>query len=446
MKRIILLTIFICQQLTSGSLLLAETNEQPASNQLTINLAKAIEIALAENPTISIADKDVKLKEISRQEAWQNLLPTVSATGSLQHTLLAAEMKLNGNTFKMGKDNTNTAALIGTLNLPLFVPSVYENMKLSKQDLLLAREKARSSRLELTRDVTKAYYQLLLSQETSNVMQQAYDVSKENFELVEKKYTVGKVSEYDKISAEVQMRSMNTTLIQAKNAHAINQLNLKVLMGVTADVDLHIDDHLSAHEDVLTMETVESSNMELSNNSALRQLDLNQKLLERSLKIQRTNFMPTLAFQLTGQYQSLYNDNWRIWKYDWAPSASFTLALSIPIFTASNWTKLRSTKTQISQLHDTKVNTTRQLNMALETYKENMISTISKVASNKEAVNLADKARKIAEKRYDVGKSTILELNQSELDFTQAQLAYYQSVYNYLTNKVDLDYTLGRWF
>ena len=446
MKRIILLTIFICQQLTSGSLLLAETNEQPASNQLTINLSKAIEIALAENPTISIADKDVKLKEISRQEAWQNLLPTVSATGSLQHTLLAAEMKLNGNTFKMGKDNTNTAALIGTLNLPLFVPSVYENMKLTKQDLLLAREKARSSRLELTRDVTKAYYQLLLSQETSNVMQQAYDVSKENFELVEKKYTVGKVSEYDKISAEVQMRSMNTTLIQAKNAHAINQLNLKVLMGVTADVDLQIDDHLSAHEDVLTMETVESSNMELSNNSALRQLDLNQKLLERTLKIQRTNFMPTLAFQLTGQYQSLYNDNWRIWKYDWAPSASFTLALSIPIFTASNWTKLRSTKTQISQLHDTKVNTTRQLNMALETYKENMISTISKVASNKEAVNLADKARKIAEKRYDVGKSTILELNESELDYTQAQLAYYQSVYNYLTNKVDLDYTLGRWF
>ena len=417
-----------------------------SAETLNINLAKAIEIALAENPTISIADKDIKLKEISKEEAWQNLLPTVSATGSLQHTLLAAEMKLNGNTFKMGKDNTNTAALIGTLNLPLFVPSVYENMKLTKQDLLLAREKARSSRLELARDVTKAYYQLLLSQETSNVMQQAYDVSKENFELVEKKYTVGKVSEYDKISAEVQMRSMNTTLIQAKNAHAINQLNLKVLMGITADVDLQIDDKLNAHEDVLTLEAVESSNMELSNNSSLRQLDLNQKLLERSLKIQRTNFMPTLAFQLTGQYQSLYNDNWRIWKYDWAPSASFTLALSIPIFTASNWTKLRSTKTQISQLHDTRINTTRQLNMALETYKENMISTISKVSSNKEAVNLADKARKIAEKRYDVGKSTILELNQSELDFTQAQLAYYQSVYSYLTNKADLDYTLGRGF
>ncbi|MDO5446683.1 MAG: TolC family protein [Prevotellaceae bacterium] len=417
-----------------------------SAETLTVDLDKAIEIAIAENPTISIADKDIQLKEIANTEAWQNLLPTVSATGSLQHTLLAAEMKLGDQKFKMGKDNTNTAALAGTLTLPLFMPAVYQSMKLTKQDVLLAREKARSSRLDLVNQVTKAYYQLLIAQESQKVMEKAYSVSKENYELVNKKYTVGKVSEYDKISAEVQMRSMSTSLVQAKNAVTLSQLNLKVLMGVTADVDVVINDNLESYKSSLTLDNVENGVFELSNNTTMRQIDLNQKLLERNISIQRTNFMPSLAFQLTGQYQSLYNENWKIWKYDWAPSSTFTLALTIPIFTASNWTKIKSSKVQLAQLQDTRTNTMRQLNMALESYKENMVAAISEVESNAEAVNQADKARTIAEKRYDVGKGTILELNQSELALTQAQLTYYQSIYNYLTNKADFDYTLGRKF
>lgn len=413
---------------------------------LDLNLDKAIEIALAENPTIKVADKDIQLKEISNQEAWQNLLPTVSATGSVQHTLLAAKMKFGDQEFTMGKDNTNTAALSGTLNLPLFMPAIYQSMKLTKQDVLLAREKARSSRLDLVNQVTKAYYQLLIAQESVKVMEQAYKVSTDNFNLVDMKFKVGTVSEYDKISAEVQQRSMNTSLVQAVNARTLAELNLKVLMGVTANVALNVTDNLEAHKDALTLDNVEKGTFELSNNSALRQLDLNQKLLERNIKIQQTNFMPSLAFQLTGQYQSLYNDNWRLWKYDWAPSSSFTLALTIPIFTASNFTKLRSSKVQLAQLQDTRTNTVRQLNMALESYRENMVSSIAEVESNREAVNQADKAVKIATKRYDVGKGTILELNQSELALTQAQLTYCQSIYNYLVNKADYDYTLGRNF
>ena len=242
------------------------------------------------------------------------------------------------------------------------------------------------------------------------------------------------------------MRSTNTSLVQAKNAVTLSQLNLKVLMGVTADVDVVFNDKLDSYKNSLTLENVENGALELENNSTLRQLDLNQKLLEKNISIQRTNFMPSLAFQLTGQYQSLYNDNWKIWKYDWAPSSTFTLALTIPIFTASNWTKIKSSKVQLAQLQDTRTNTLRQLNMAMESYKENMVAAISEVESNAEAVNQADKARLIAEKRYDVGKGTILELNQSELALTQAQLTYYQSIYNHLTNKADFDYTLGRKF
>ena len=414
-----------------------------AQTDMNITLAKAIEIALAENPTIKVADKEIKLKEVANQEAWMNLLPTISANGSVQHTLKAAVMKLNGNTFQMGRDGVNTAALSGTLNLPIFAPAVYQTMKLTKEDIKLAQEKARSSRLDLVNQVTKAYYALLLADDAYSVMSKAYDVSNESYENVNAKYSVGKVSEYDKITAEVQMRNMNSSKISAEGAVTLAQLQLKVLMGITADVTLKSQDKLSDYEKDLKLINTTTGTDELINNSALRQLDFNQNMLQRNLAIQKTNFMPTLAFQLTGQYQSLYNDDWNVFQYDWSPSASFTIVLSIPIFTASNWTKLKSTRLQISQLADTRLNTERQLAMAASSYRKNMQTSLAEIESDKEAINQAEKAVTIASKRYEVGRGTVLDMNQSQLALTQAQLTYDQAIYDYLTNQADLELTLG---
>lgn len=414
------------------------------AQQIDITLQKAIDIALAENPTIRVADKDIELKRIADTEAWQTLLPEVSATASIQHTLLAAEMNLGGNKFKMGKDDTNTAALAGTLSVLLFAPAVYQNMKLTKDDIKLAQEKARGSRLDLINQVTKAYYQMLLAQDSYKVMQQSYDISKENYDVISAKFDVGRVSEYDKITAEVQMRSMNSSLVSAQTGLTLAELQLKVLMGITTDVTLVLDDKLENYENALKLADINMGESALENNSAIRQLDMNRTMLERSLKIQRTSFMPTVAFTLTGQYQSLYNNNWNIWNYNWSPSASFTIGVSIPIFRASNWTKLKSIKMQISELEDTRTNTQRQLAMAAQNYVHNMASSIAQVNSNREAITQADKALSIAKTRYDVGRGTILELNQSEVALTQAQLIYNQSIYDYLRNKAELDYTLGR--
>ncbi len=414
------------------------------AQQLDLTLQQAIDIALDENPTIKVADKEIQVKKIADTEAWQALLPSVTANASVQHTLLAAEMNLGGNKFKMGEDNTNTGVLAGTLSLPLFAPTVYQNMKLTKTDIELAREQARNSRLDLVNQVTKAFYQMLLSQDSYKVMQESYKTSKENFDVVNEKYKVGSVSEYDKISAEVQMRSMNSSMVSTQTALTLAELQLKVLMGIDPNIKVVINDKLENYENELVLAEVDDTEAALQNNSAMRQFDINREMLDRALKIQRTSFMPTVSFSLTGQYQSLYNKNWSLWDYDWSPSASFTIGISIPIFTASNWTKLKTTKLQISELEDNRLNTRRQLAMSAQSYMHNMASSIVQVESNKEAVRQADKAVAIAAKRYDVGKGTILELNQSEVALTQSQLTYNQSIYDYLVNKSELDYTLGR--
>ncbi len=411
---------------------------------MNLTLAKAIEIALAENPTIHVADKEIELKKIADTEAWQGLLPTVDATLSLTNNLLVAEMVTGMGKFKMGVDGTLTAVGSMTLSLPVFAPAVYQNMKLTKEDILLAREKSRGSRLDLINQVTKAYYGALLSSDSYEVMKKSYQVAKENFDVVNEKFKVGRVSEYDKISAEVQARNMNAAMVNGETGKALALLQLKVLMGVTADVDIAIDDSLKAYEDKLTLADTEVLLEELDNNSSLRQLDHNMLLLERSQKMLRTGFMPTVALQLTGQYQSYANNNWNVFTYQYSPSSTLAIAVSIPIFHASNWTKLKSNKVQIAQLEDTRLNARRQLSLATESYRKNMQSSMAQVASNAEAVKQAEKAVMIAGKRYEVGRGTILELNQSETAQTQAELTYVQSIYDYLKNKADLDYTLGR--
>lgn len=409
-----------------------------------LNLQKAIEIALAENPTIKIADKDIRLKEIADKEAWQSLLPTVSSQLALQHSIKVAAIKTPNGEFKMGKDGTTTATGGITLSLPIYAPAVYQNMKLTKDDILLVQEKARSSRLSLINQVTKAYYAALLAKDSRDVIQRSYDVSKENFDVVDKKFQVGKVSEYDKISAEVQMRSMNSSVTSAQTGLELAILQLKVLMGINTDFDIVINDSLKAYENSVTLANTESNTNEIENNSSLRQIDMNMGLLKRTDKILRTNFLPTIGMQISGMYQSYSNDDWNVFGYKYSPSSTLSISVNIPIFTASNWTKLKSSKIKMEQLSDTRVNTVRQLNMAAQSYRKNMLTSISKLESDRQAVMQADKAVSISAKRYDVGKGTILELNQSETALTQAELTYHQSIFDFLTNKADLDYTLGR--
>lgn len=409
-----------------------------------LNLQKAIEIALAENPTIKIADKDIRLKEIADKEAWQSLLPTVSSQLALQHSIKVAAIKTPNGEFKMGKDGTTTATGGITLSLPIYAPAVYQNMKLTKDDILLAQAKARSSRLSLVNQVTKAYYAALLAKDSRDVIQRSYDVSKENFDVVDKKFQVGKVSEYDKISAEVQMRSMNSSVTSAQTGLELAILQLKVLMGINTDFDIVINDSLKAYENSVTLANTESNTNEIENNSSLRQIDMNMGLLKRTDKILRTNFLPTIGMQISGMYQSYSNDDWNVFGYKYSPSSTLSISVNIPIFTASNWTKLKSSKIKMEQLSDTRVNTVRQLNMAAQSYRKNMLTSISKLESDRQAVMQADKAVSISAKRYDVGKGTILELNQSETALTQAELTYHQSIFDFLTNKADLDYTLGR--
>ena len=45
-------------------------NAQESKPVMKLTLDKAIELALSENPTMKVAEKEIELKEVSKTEAW----------------------------------------------------------------------------------------------------------------------------------------------------------------------------------------------------------------------------------------------------------------------------------------------------------------------------------------------------------------------------------------
>ena len=412
-----------------------------AQDTLRISLKEAIQIALSENPTIKVADQEIQLKKEANREVIWGLLPEVSLVGNFNHTIEKQSFAIMGQIMRVGTMNNASGGV--TASLPVFAPALYQSMKLTKADVQLAMEKARSSRLDMVNQVTKAFYQLLLAQDSYEVLQKSYKQSEDNFNVVNAKYHQGSVSEYDKISADVQMRSLKPSVVSAGNGVNLAMLQLKVLLGMESDIPVIVDGNLKDYEMAMFTRQAQPRPADIvGGNTTLRQLDMNYKMLQRNLKLKYTNFMPNLALSFQFMYTSM-SENWKVFDYTWTPYSTVGLSLSIPLFKGGNFSQVKQAKLQLKQLDMTRINTERQLKMQAQSYLDNMAASTEQVVSNKEAVLQAEKGRTIAEKRYEVGRGTILELNSSEVALTQAQLTYNQSIYDYLVAKADLDLVMG---
>ena len=417
-----------------------------AQERLALTLEQAIEIALSDNPTIQVAEQTIELKKISNKETALGLLPEASLSGAYTRTIKKQTMVMDmpgvgTQRFKVGIPNQYQGGV--TVSLPIFAPTLYKSMKLTKTDVALAVEQARASKQDLINQVTKAFYQALLAQDSYAVLQKAFAQSEENFRIVNAKYEQGRVSEFDKISAEVQMRNMQPSVISARNGVELSKLQLLVLMNIEPETEIELQGSLNDYEEAVFAGVLTADTSSLKSNSTLAQLDMNVKMLQQSLSINKQSFAPIVALQFNYMYTCMAND-FKFKNYEWNPYSNVSLSVSVPLFKYSNISALKKTNLQISQLMTNRDYTARQLAMQQQSYLNSMAASAEQVSSNKEAIVQAQKGRDIAEKLYEVGRGTVLELNSAEVALTQAKLTYTQAIFDYLSAKADLDKLQGK--
>lgn len=463
----------------------AQGQESQAPIELTLD--KAIEIAFSENPSIKIADVEIKKKKYARRSAQSALYPQIDAVGQYSRAikkqvvymdfdmsssflpifsgLETTFQQTNPDTYspgqlmdninniqlpedpnarsdgglEMGKDNTWAGGF--QLNLPVIVPTLWKSLELSSVDVELAVEAARSSKINMVNSVSKAYYQVLFAQDAFNVLEKSYSNAVLNHENIKLKYEQGVVSEYDLIQADVNAKNIKPNLIQARNALNLATLSLKALMGIDMEQEIEVTGSLLDYEENLYAELL-SLNPSLENNSDLIQFDLQNKQLQKSLELYRAQYLPTVAISGNYMFNSMYDDADD--ERPGSPSSSLNVSVSIPIFDGfKKRNEIKQAKVALQQMQWQREDVVRNLNLAVTNSINNMTNYVEQVMSTKDVVAQAQKGYEISQKLYDTGMGTLLDLNSAQLGLTQASLAYNQAIFNFLTSKADLEKTLG---
>ena len=466
-------------------------NERPEGDStLVLSLEDAIKIALSENTSVKVADMEIKRLQYARKGTYAALFPQVNGTGSYQRTIKKQVMYMGGGDDSGSgggssmfdgilkpiewylnqliaqapgpiepyvpeptpEDDNSGGIAVGRLNtwsaginasMPLVNAQLWESIALSADQVELAVEKARESRLGTVTSVKQAYYAVLLAKEAFEVYKVVYENAVENFRQTEMKYNVQKASELDLTRAKSNVAAAVPNVYNAESSILLALWQLKAVMGLDLEREIDVKGTLEDYAQTMFRDMNEGENASLERNTTLRQLDMQAEQLAKTVRMQQYAYIPSLNLSFAYSFNAM-TDNFKFSEYRWTPYSYVGLSLSIPIFSGGQrYYAIKQTRMQASELELQRQNTERQLRIGIRQSLQTMDTAMKTYDAAKDAVGTAEKAYDIAAKSYQLGKSTLTDLSNTELTLTQTKLQAAQAVYNFIVAKAGLEQTLG---
>ena len=460
------------RQTDSTQVAIPGQSSDPTVQPLVLTLDDAIKIALSENVSVKVADREVERYQYAKKGTYASLFPQIDGSASYQRTIKRQVMYMDfdmgsisgmapggdeqtaqadipgmpsmSDGIEVGRWNTYTTGV--SVGMPLFNAQLWKSLEIAGQDVELAVEKARSSRLSMVTQVKQAYYGVLLSKEALRVYQEVYDNAVVSFTQTERRYQVQKASELDYLRAKTSVQNAIPQVYEAANNVALSLWQLKAVMGMDLDEDIDVAGSLQDWAEEMTFLVMPGDEVSLDGNSTMRQLAIQAEELANAVKIQQYASIPTLSLAFNYSMNAMAND-FKFSQYRWSPYSFVGLSLQIPIFAggrrlqATRQAKVQQDELNL-QLHDTE----RQLQIAIRQYVSQMDSRLKSYQSACVAEETARKAYEIADKSYNVGRSTLTDLNSAQLALTQAELGVSQAIFDFMTAKAHLEEMLGHDF
>lgn len=409
------------------------------SGPLMLTLEQALEIALSENPTVKIADQTIEAKKYAKRGTYASLWPEISASATYQRYIKKQTMHIMDQSMKVGTSNNYSGGF--SASIPVVNAQLWKSLKISAMDVELAVEQARGSRIDMVEQVSKAFYQVLLAKDSYDVYKRVYDNAVENHKIVEKKYAVGSVSEYDFIRSKVTVSNAEPDVLNAENSIVVALWQLKALLGLDLATDIDCAGSLADYESMMNAQF--DAEFNLDNNSTMKQLDIQERQLEKTIELRRAANLPTLSLSAAYNFTAM-EENFKFSQYTWNPYAYAALSLNIPIFAGGKRrADVKQAKINLNSLQLQRENTERQLRTAIMQYISSMQTNLKQYNASAENISQAKRGYEIAVKRYDVGGGTLVDVDNSQLAYTQAELSRSTAIYNYLVNHVSLEKIYG---
>ena len=425
-----------------------ETAENTNNIKVRLNLEDALKIASDNDKTLKQAEYDVKIAQAQKDGSFSDLfLPSLTVSGSLN---LGETDSWSDNRNLTLTNWGDTLSANATLSKTLFTGFRNWNTdKANEVNLKMKKDAYYDSVKDVDLNTKLAFYNTFIAQENYRVyLQSQLNYSNRmNYNYIQ--YRNGQVSEYEYLNSRVQYENTKPQVITLSNQYQSLKLTFIRQIGLTNIADevelvgnildaTNITVPDMAYEDLLTI--IMNNNIELIN------MENNLQMLEYNKKVAKSYLWPTLTGSASvgvSTANKLRNNRGKNGQFNWG--VGFTLSYNLDSLLPFSSTAKSAEQIDLS-IKQMEVNYS-QLRDTIEVSSRDLISTARSQASNLESqaenARTAAYALQMAERQYRGGSISMLEVNDAEINYLNAQLSYLQAIYEYLSSSLQVLKLLG---
>jgi outer membrane protein TolC len=452
--RKIALTLITCL-----SLLKSTAQQQPPAQTYKFTLADCIKYAYehqdsVKNATLDITSADYKIKETIGQG-----LPQVNGAISFQDYLKApATVGPNLATAFSGAPVDQNAPLVKfpfgavkytnnysvTASQLLFSGTFLVGLQAVKTYKELSQRSLVRSQIATNVSVTKAYYQVLVSNEQIKLLDANINQLKQQLTETTQQNKQGFVEKIDVDRLEVQYNNLVTNRDNVTRSLTLNYAMLKFQMGMPVEKELLLTDKLA---DVnLTQQAAETpaDTSFYHNRIEYNLLETAKKLNELDVKSKKAEYLPTLSANL-GAANVFQENNFRYLFNNAYPNSYVGFNLNIPIYSGGQRSaRLKQSQITVQKSQNDLDNAKNGFNLQATAARVTFFNSLQSLSNQKRNQALANEVLRVAKIKYGQGVGSSIEVTQAQTALESADNDYIQALYDALINKVNLDQAYGR--
>ncbi len=403
-----------------------------------LTLADAQKLAIAHNPNVSIARLLALTQAQITREVRSSEMPTVTgsmtAADSHQNTRITAGQLNNPSIFNRAAGGLSVSQLITDFGRT-------HNLVLSAQSNARAQlENQRATEQDIRLTVEQAFYQALTSQSVLQVAEQTVAQRQDTLDQITALASAKLRSTLDQSFADVQLLQAKLMLLDAQNNEQNTMASLNNVMGSEQNQQYTLVDEVTTTPEPAPQDPEVLMQPAFAARPDLASLNYSFTAAKQFSTAERDLWLPTVsasaAFGGTPVRADQIQSNW----YG-AAGAN----INIPIFNGflfnarSQEAKLRATAAG-EQVRNLRNQIARDLRVSVL----NAQNAYQKISVTQSMLNQSNLALDLAQSRYKIGLSGIVELSQAELAQTEAEIAYTTARYAYQTSLAELRFQLGQ--
>lgn len=437
--------------------------QSPAdTSTAVVTLKQSIDYALRNQPVLKQAYIDEQINEKDIRISLSAWLPQIGSTGQYQHYFQRSPIFASGSGTNAGTGSgtgtgtggttggTSQAALaaapnVSTLGLQgsqvIYNNDVLQASRASKYSRQFYKQNTQSSRIDVVTDVSKAFYDVLLSQRQLDIINEDIVRLRRSLKDAYSRYQAGVVDKTDYKQATIALNNSLASLKQTQEAIKSKSAYLKQVMGLNPakNVVLSYDSLSLQNEAVIDTNQI----LNYSNRVEYRLLETQKNLQNLNVSYYKWSFLPSLS-AIGGYSAAYFSDNFSKLYNDAYPTSFVGLSLTLPIFQGGKRLQnLAKARLQVERSDLDLINSRNAINteyvQALANYKSNY----NYWQVLKENVALAKDVYKVVDLQYREGVKTYLDVIVSQADLRTAELNYYNALFQLLSSKIDLQRSLG---